>query len=205
MPEKEHRLPGALGGTQYSHHQPRKHKRIGCPHNARRTSPGLALKPRVNGQRGVSVCTRCPGARLCPGLPWGQAVAPGAGLWPAWGCGQPGAGRVRESGCDVSVNACELESPPGAENLKSSNEFISVDLHWTHKDRFSSRLWFTPAACVFSLFFFFVLVYYFFPPLLFFLSVLFNFFSCYGFLVVCKVRISGRLPCAFAPDECLML
>lgn len=158
MPEKEHRLPRAIGGTQYSHHQPRKHKRIGCPHNARRTSPGLALKPRVNGQRGVSVCTRCPGARLWPlepgcGQP-GAVASPGPWLWPA-----RGRACARESGCDVSVNACELESPPGAENLKSSNEFISVDLHWTHKDRFSSRLWFTPAACVFLFFLFcFVLV-----------------------------------------------
>lgn len=66
----------------------------------------------------------------------------------------------------------------GLRNLRSSNEFTSVDLHWTHRDRFSSRLWFTPAACVFLYFVLFCFILIFFPSsfFFFFLSVLFNFF-----------------------------
>lgn len=49
-----------------------------------------------------------------------------------------------------------------------------------------------------------VFLFSFFFSLLFFFQLFLSSFL-YGLLVVCKVRISGRLPCAFAPDECLML
>lgn len=97
--------------------------------------PGRALQPRVSGMAACGACLQ-----LRPGPRGGRARA--ACLW-------------------CVCERASLSRLQGLRNRKSSNEFTSVDLHWTHQDRFSSRLWFTPAACVFL--FFFVLFYFFSP------------------------------------------
>lgn len=130
--------------------------------------PGLALQPRVSGQRAVSVCPGQPG---------------------------PAAGSVPVSVCECEPSACGGWKP----NHPMSSQVSTYTGHTKTGLAADSGLLLQP---VFSSFLFFL---FFFPPLLFSFSSFSFLFSCYGFLVVCKVRISGRLPCAFAPDECLML
>lgn len=152
------------------------------------------MKHRVNGQRWVSVWTRCCGARLVFQTPGLFSPEAGSSSWSGvctrvwlWCCMWTHASLIRLQGAD---------NKPSKSSKWVHKCWLTLDTKTKTGLAADSGLLLQPVLLFLGFYFLFI----FFSPLIF---LLFSFL--YGLLVVCKVRISGRLPCAFAPDECSML